>query len=227
MADYYDQLEAQLADLTERGAHRRRLALRLPTVRIGTEMVAVAAAVLVVVAVSVAFLGLRSSRRPVHPTPAVGAMGKRAPVIHNYSQTRMPPPAGPLFCDADLQRPGSIPGLPTTPGGTVTVYSKPPTQSQFMISVKGLKPNQHGTAYAVWLIPEVQTTSGGYQLLRPVTLRLLGVIKPSVGPDGRLAVEGLLPTADTNGSSRMLITLQPNGTVKKPGRTILEGDVPL
>ena len=64
MSDYYDRVEAQLAALTERGAHRRRRArIALPRLRFGGEWAAVAASLLIVVVVGAAILGIRASRR--------------------------------------------------------------------------------------------------------------------------------------------------------------------
>ena len=56
MADYYDRVEAQLARLTERGAHRRLRTWRLALPRVTARYLAVAASVLVVVAVGAVFL---------------------------------------------------------------------------------------------------------------------------------------------------------------------------
>jgi hypothetical protein len=61
MKGYYDEVEAQLRTLTERGAHRR------PRVRL-TPMVAVAASLILVVAVGGVFVGLRGrSHEPAAP----------------------------------------------------------------------------------------------------------------------------------------------------------------
>jgi hypothetical protein len=60
-------------------------------------------------------------------------------------------------------------------------------------------------------------------LTRP---ELLGLVKPVVGPDGKLAAEGLLPP-DVNGAYLMLVTLQAHGMVNAPGKTVLGSYVAL
>jgi hypothetical protein len=123
MAHYYDRLEAQLADLTERRAHRRRLTLRLPALRFRTEMVAVVAGGC---RGRLAFLSVRTSPRPAHHAHPVGVTGSGPAVIRNFPHTRLPRPSGPVVCNADLERPGATPAVTTSPGGTAMVYSKPP-----------------------------------------------------------------------------------------------------
>ena len=59
MANYLEEVEEQLVELTERGAHRRR--------RRGPEAMAVAALVAVVAAVAVAVASVGSGRRPTPP----------------------------------------------------------------------------------------------------------------------------------------------------------------
>jgi hypothetical protein len=229
MADYYDRLEAQLADLTERGAHRRGLTNRLPAARIGiaglrveSGALAVAAELFVVVAVGLVFLGIRSGPRLAHHAPPVTTHPAGPPVIRNYGHAKLPPTPGPLVCNSDLERPGVIPGLTSSPGGTVRVYSKPPAGGQMIINATGLTPNSAGNLYAVWIEPARQTTTG-YRLAPEHTPRLLGVIVPRVGADGTLTTDSVLPPADTNGAFLMRITLQPKGQVTGPGRTIIEG----
>ncbi len=58
----------------------------------------------------------------------------------------------------------------------------------------------------------------------PQGFSLVGVVKPSVGRDGKLAAEGLLPRG-ASGAYQVLITLQPGASASAPGRTVLEGSV--
>jgi hypothetical protein len=126
--------------------------------------------------------------------------------------------AGQLFCDAALAAPGGA----AVPAGAITVNSVPPTKSVYTITASGLKPSTGGDVYEVWALPEVRLTTGGYQLIKSEPPVLLGVIRPSVGAPGRLAVEGVLPQAFT-GSYRTVITLQPP-SVHRPVNVVLHGD---
>lgn len=220
MADYYDRLEIQLAQLTASGAHRRRPRWRWPTVpRLRLELVAVAAAVLVVVAVGIVLLSAGTSHRPSHQ-PTTVTHGP--PVIHNYYPGPVPPPSGSLVCNADLEPPGTPPGIQRARHGIFFAYNKPPTGTEFTVTAAGLKPNVGGDVYAVWVLAAVSLTSGGNQVIKPERPQLLGVIKPGVGSSGKLAAQGIAPT-NAPSDMELLVTLQPHGSVKRPGRVVLSG----
>jgi hypothetical protein len=220
MADYYDRLEIQLAQLTASGAHRRRPRWRWPTVpRLRLELVAVAAAVLVVVAVGVVLLSAGTSHRPSHQ-PTTVTHGP--PLIHNYYPGPVPPPSGSLVCNADLEPPGTPPGIERARHGMLIAYNKPPIEFELTITATGLKPNAGGDVYALWVLPAVSLTSGGNQVIKPERPQLLGVIKPGVGSNGKLAAQGIAPT-NAPSDLELLVTLQPHGSVKRPGRVVLSG----
>jgi hypothetical protein len=214
MPDYYDRVEAQLARLTERGAHRRRRAWRPALPRVNAQVVGVAAAMLVVVAVGAAFLSAGTRQQlPRH----LGAGANGPALIRNFSPAPTPAPSGLLVASTNLT-PVEAGKSPT---GKVRVYGKPPNRYEISITASGLKPNARGDAYAVWLLPVVHTPSGTYQPHGP---ELVGLISPSVGRDGKLAAEGLLPQ-DASGNSEILITLEPTGSTKTPGRAVLHGPI--
>ena len=214
MADYYDRVEAQLARLTEQGAHLRRRAWRLSLPRPTAQFVGVTAGMLVVVAVGAAFLTAGTTQRlPRH----VAAGGQGPAAIRNFSPAPTPAPSGLLVASTNLT-PVEAGKSPT---GKVRVYGKPPNRYDILITASGLKPNARGGAYAVWLLPVVHTPSGTYQPHGP---ELVGLISPSVGRDGKLAAEGLLPQ-DASGNSEILITLEPTGSTKTPGRAVLHGPI--
>ena len=223
MIDYYDRLETQLAELTAKGAHRRRRMWRgsLPRMRLG--LVAVVAAVLIVVAVGTVLLSAGTSQRPSHQ---VTTLRHGPPVVRNYYPGALPPPSGPLVCNADLEPPGTPPGIERGRHGMVIAYSKPPTGSEFTITATGLKPNAAGDVYAVWALPAVSLTSGGYQVIKPETPQLLGVIKPGVGSSGKLAAQGVAP-GNVPPVLELVLTLQPRGSLNRLGRIVLSGFAPL
>jgi hypothetical protein len=102
-------------------------------------------------------------------------------------------------------------------------------QYRFLITASGLRPNTNGSSYAVWLL-EAATRGGAigtYRLLEPQRPRLLGVIEPGVGSQGKLAAEGSVPTALLGTDYLLLITLQPHRSPATPGRTVLHGFVSL
>jgi hypothetical protein len=145
-------------------------------------------------------------------------------VIRNY-WPRTPPPV-PEPHPAALARPGAIAGLGGSrsglfTGGTSVVNGV--NETPFLITARGLPPNTHGSVYAVWLLPAVSTSTGANLLIKPIRPRLLGVIRPGVGRDGRLAAEGRVTADVLNNSYLIRLTLQPNGSVRTPGRTVLEG----
>ena len=218
MADYYDRLEAQLARLTEHGVHRRRSAWRLALRRPKARFVGVTAGMLVVVAVGAAFLTAGTTQRLPHHV-AAGGTGPSS--IQNFAPASAPTLApSDLLVDSTNLTPAET-GKSAT--GKVSVYIKPPNRYEILITASGLKPNGPGDAYAVWLVPVVHTPSGSYQPHGP---ELVGLISPSVGRDGKLAAEALLPQ-DASSSSEILITLQPTRSTKAPGRTVLHGPIVL
>jgi hypothetical protein len=221
MADYYDRLEDQLARATARGVPRRRLAARLGPPRPRWQWLGAAAAVAVCVAVSVAVIvglhsgnGQRSVVVPDHRHP-------QPPVIRNYAPGKVPALGGQLFCDATLTAPrgkGSA-------RGTIVVHTGTGSSYVYSLTGRGLKPAPAGESYQVWLVPEVNLTSGGYQLERGAAAARLGVIAPPVAADGLLAARGTIPLR-FNGAYRVLISVQ-RRSAKSPGRVVLRGDVPL
>jgi hypothetical protein len=219
MADYYDRLEAQLSELTVRGAHQRGPVARLAPhgfrwrpapVRIRAGGAVAALAVLVVVAVSAVFLALGTGRQAhlSHHPASPGASG--AVAIHNYWPGPVPPPAGPLVCNTTLT---AQPGAGKS-SGTAWVYNAPPSSFELRLSASGLTPNPAGKAYAVWIVQNKYA---------PHSVWLVGIVKPPVGGDGRLAVEGLIPPAVVG--NEVLITVQSSASVTHPGRAVLEGPI--
>ena len=213
MADYYDRVETQLARLTERGAHRRLRAWRLALPRVTARYLAVAASVLVVVGVGAVFLTAGTT----HRLPGHVAGGATAPAsLRNFSPASAPAPSGLLITSTDLT-PADGGKSPT---GKASVYTRPPNRYELSITASGLAPNPSGDVYAVWLSQVVDTASGTYH---PHAPELVGVIRPSVGRDGKLAAESLVPQDANGGAYEILITLQPAGSTKAPGRTVLRG----
>jgi hypothetical protein len=94
---------------------------------------------------------------------------------------------------------------------------------RFSITARGLAANTAGSVYAVWWLQAAQTGGhiGTYRLLRPQKPRLLGLIKPGVGHDGKLAAEGSLPREILGNDVLLLITLQPHSSAVTPGHTVL------
>lgn len=211
MADYYDRVEAQLARLTERGAHRRPRTWRLALPSVTARYLAVAASVLVVIAVGAVFL----SAGTTHRLPRHVAGGANAPAtIRTFSPA--PAPSGLLVTSTKLT-PADGGKFPT---GKASVYDKPPNRYELLITASGLTPTPPGDVYAVWLTQVVDTASGTYH---PHAPELIGLIRPSLVRDGRIAAESLLPQDANGGAYEILITLQPAGLTKAPGRTVLHG----
>jgi hypothetical protein len=100
---------------------------------------------------------------------------------------------------------------------------------RFSITASGLRPNEAGSAYAVWLLQAVPQGGrvGTYRLLKPQRPQLLGVIEPGVGRSGKLAGEGLVPPGLLGGNYLLLLSLQPHRSTATPGRTALRGFVSL
>jgi hypothetical protein len=217
MADYYDRLEAQLAALTERGAHRhRRLVLGLPVFRILTERVALAASALIVVAVAAAVLAAGAGHHAPRHVPAVRHGGPA--VLRSIYPAPLPAPPGQLVCDSPIKAPTG--GTPSS--GEARFYAVPPTRTEMFLTARGLRPIGAGDVYAVWVLPAVQTLSGGYQLQSSAPPELVGVIAPSVGTTGRLRVATLLPQK-VRGVYKLLITVQPHTSLGAPGAIALQG----
>jgi hypothetical protein len=143
-------------------------------------------------------------------------------LIHNYYPGPVPPPSGSLVCNADLEPPGTPPGIERARHGMLIAYNKPPIEFELTITATGLKPNAGGDVYALWVLPAVSLTSGGNQVIKPERPQLLGVIKPGVGSNGKLAAQGIAPT-NAPSVLELLVTLQPHGSVKRPGRVVLSG----
>ncbi len=218
MLDYYDRLEAQLAELTQNGAHRRaRGWLRLPRVRVRAGVLALAASMLVVVAVSAAVLGTRAAHHNPRPRPAVRHGTSGPSVLRNIYPARLPTPSGALVCETPL----TIPGRRTPAKGEARFYSDPPTSTEMFLTATGLRKADAGNTYAVWLLPAVQTLSGGYVLQNSAPPQLLGVIQPSVAGNGRLTIASRLP--EGSGVYKLLVTVQPRTSLLAPGSIVLQG----
>ena len=208
MLDYYDRLEAQLAELTQHGAHRRaRGRLPLPRVRVRAGVLALAASVLVVVAVSAAVLGTGAARH--------GTGGPS--VLRNIYPARLPAPPGALVCETPL----TMPGRRTSAKGEARFYSDPPTSTEMFLTATGLRKAGTGSTYAVWLLPAVGTLSGGYVLQNSAPPQLLGVIQPSVAGHGRVTIASRLP--EGTGIFKLLVTVQPQTSLRAPGSVVLQG----
>jgi hypothetical protein len=191
--------------------------------RFTAHSVALIASVLVVAGVGAVMLSV-STKRPATPArpplPRVGG----PPVLRNYAPGKPPPLPGYMVCNADLAPPGAIAGLGGPRSGMLVANAAViggVNTTPFSITAKGLAPSVRGSTYAVWLEPAV-----GNVLVRPVRPLLLGVIKPGVGADGRLATRGMAPDG-ANGSFLLLITVQRGAAVTRPGRTVLLGFVSL
>ena len=65
-------------------------------------------------------------------------------------------------------------------------------------------------------------TSGGYQVIKPETPQLLGVIKPGVGSSGKLAAQGVAP-GNVPPVLELVLTRQPQGSLNRLGRIVLSG----
>lgn len=221
MADYYDRLETQLAELTARGAHRRRrLSVVPPRISIRGEFVAVAATALIVIAVAAAVLGTRGGHHRSHPVPPVSKTAHEPTVLRNVYPAALPAPSGQLICESPLTAPrgrGSA-------SGEVRFYSAPPTSTEMFLTARGLRHISSKQRYAVWLLPASSTLSGGYVLQHGATPQLLGVIEPPAGASGRAAVRAVL-SASVQGPYEFLVTLQSHPSARGPGVTVLRGDV--
>ena len=219
MADYYDRLETQLVALTERGADRRhgpRKSLR--TRRFGFELVAAAASLLIVVVVAAALLSVGTARHAgqhhVHPA----THGSASRVLLNQYPARLPAPPGQFICQSPLHAPRGG----RSAHGMVRFYSAPPTSTEMFLTAAGLRQPKGRNVYAVWVYPAVMTVSGGYQLQRSHSPQLVGVIESPSGVTSHMTIAHRL--AQTfNGAYRLVISLQPHGSLRAPGPIALAG----
>jgi len=207
MAGFYDRLEDQLVQATERGVPRRGMLRGTPRQvtrrHRRAEWLAVAVAVAVCLVVAAAFVGLRPAPHGHRRAVPVTHRHASVPVIRNYAPGAAPPLGGQLFCDAALTAPHGA----DRPSGTVVVHTHPPTAYVYRITASGLKPAPRGEVYEIWLHQEVSLSSGGYQIMPSEPIILLGIIEPAVGASGRLFAQGLQPQT-LNGTYRLLVTLQ-------------------
>jgi hypothetical protein len=212
--------------------------------RIRADVLAFALAVLVVVGVGAAVLtvGAKRPQRPAHHA----IVGPKPPlVIRNFSPRRPPALRGRKVCAAQLTPPGVAPGgffymtvchEPTvgrvSPRGTfqaIAAKVNGVSEDRFLITARGLAPNTAGSVYAVWWLQAAKTAAhaggntGTYQLRQPQRPHLLGLIKPGVTRDGKLAAEGSLPSGPLGDDILLLITLQPHPSTATPRRTVLRG----
>jgi hypothetical protein len=205
------------------GPARRPRPERGLTARIRVDLIAAALSLVVVVGVGAVVLSAGGEHQRPSPVRLPGGHGPR--VLHNLAPARPPSLPGQVLCDADLARPGAIAGVGGSPSGIVVVTGAVVhgiNEAPFSISATGLAPLAGAEIYAVWLLPAVDQTAGGYTVLKPPHPRLLGVVAPGVGPGGRLAVAGVLP-ADVSGAYLVQITRQSRSATRTPGRPVLEG----
>ncbi len=213
MTDFYDRLEAQLADAAARGVRRRGSPLRVSTPRWRGDWLVGAAALAVTLVVVAVFISLgggrRSGQRPVRPAgPAV---------VVNYASRPLPALGGVTVCDTDL-RPA---GFDRSLHGSLVVNTRPPTRNAFSLTASGLSRTVGSGVYAVWLAPATRLSSGAYELLSSQAPLFVGVIRPTVGPSGRLSVQGLFPQS-AGGDYLVRLTVQPRPSSQTPGRTVLQ-----
>jgi hypothetical protein len=216
-------------------------AVPLP-LRIRGDAVAMFVATLVVIAVGAVILTAGSqhpARAPAHhlvPRPS------EPRVIRNY-WPHTPPPLPGWAGTADLAKPGAIAGVAGPPNGVFTgsvvdVVNEAlhgVNEAPFTITAAGLPPNTDGNVYAVWIEPALSKGCGqglgGCRLfpgsrsvlVKPIRPQLLGVIRPGVGRDGKLAAEGEVRDTVLNNYYLLLITLQRSATPTTPGRIVIEG----
>jgi len=192
--------------------------------RVTPAAVAIALAIGVIIAVGAVFLGLRT--HPAHRRVPATPHGKGAPpALHNVAPAGPPKLPGQFYCNADLSRPGAIPGLGGRRSGVIVVNTASVNgvnESPFSITAKGLPPSVRAGEYAVWILQVTGLTSTAAPIpgAKP---RLLGVIVPGVPADGRLAASGVLPSGVNGGDYLIRITRQVHSSVTRPGRTVLKG----
>jgi hypothetical protein len=220
MADYYDRLERQLAELTARGAHRgRRRPRGLPALPIGTGLVSLAASALVVVVVTALVFAVGADHHGQRSSTAPRGTGGPA-VVRNIYPASLPRPPSPLICESPL----TAVGRSGTAHGEARFYAYPPTSVQLLLTARGLRKLSPRDVYAVWLLPATQNLVGGYQLQSSAPPLLLGVIEPPVSASGRVVAA---PVRDERlrGTYKMLITVQPRSSLRAPGTVVLSGFV--
>jgi hypothetical protein len=220
MGDYYDQLEAQLAALTARGAHRRRLSLAALVPRVRGGGVAVALTVAVVVVIAVVFLGAgkhspsASSPRPVGGHGAVGGHGPGGTPGQHRPTLQVPPPQGAVVCQTDLRPPSGI----SNPSGVARIYEQGLGHFVLWAIASGIGPTGTGERYAVWL-------DNG-----PGKARRVGFAYHPGGASSELRAQLTLPNGAANYHT-VVITRQPtnlssNAPATQPrGQIVLEGSV--
>jgi hypothetical protein len=192
------------------------------TLRVTPGAIAAAVAVGVIVVVAAVFLGLRGRSAP-SPAPAA-KHGKHPLVLRNLAPAPTPRLPGQLFCNAALARPGAIPGLGGAHSAVIVINAARVhgvNEAPFSLTARGLAPSSRPGEYAVWIrqVTGLSSTATPVPGAKP---RLLGVITPGVGKDGRLVVEGVLPTG-ISGDYLIRITRQAHASKAKPGRTVLTG----
>jgi hypothetical protein len=188
------------------------------------DLVAIGFAVIVVIAVVAVFVGIGGQRAPRQPAGPPIRHGNGTPILQNLAPASPPRLPGQLFCNAGLAPPGRVPGLGGRRSGLIVVNQamvRGVNELPFSLTARGLAPSVRAGEYAVWITPVSGLGSAAVPLpgAKP---RLLGVIAPGVGPDGAIAVAGVLPS-DVNGTYAVRITAQPGSGATKPGRTVLQG----
>ena len=113
-----------------------------------------AASALIVVAVAAVVLTAGASHRAPRHVPAVGRGG--AAVLRNVYPAPLPPRPVRLVCDSPLAAPSGG----TSPSGEAEFYTVPPTRTEMLLTVRGLRRIGVGDVYAVWVLPAVQSVSG-------------------------------------------------------------------
>jgi hypothetical protein len=205
------------------GGARPARRLRRPRVAgwIRGDLVAIGFAVIVVIAVVAVFVGIGGQHAARHTARPPIRHGNGSLTLLNLAPASPPRLPGQFYCDAGLAPPGVIPGLGGRRSGRIVVNRamiQGVNESPFSLTARGLAPSVRAGEYAVWIIQ----VSGGVPLAGAKP-RLLGVIAPGVGPDGAIAVAGVLPRSDVNGTYAIRITVQPRSGATKPGRTVLQG----
>jgi hypothetical protein len=197
-------------------------------IRVTPGLMATGLAIGLIILVGAVFLGLHGQPTHRHTPATRHGHGKGPLVLHNLAPAKPPRLAGQVFCNADLAPPGAVPGLGGARSGVILVNSTTVhgvNESPFSITARGLAPSTRPREYAVWII-QVSGLGSEAVPLAGAKPRLLGVITPGVGKDGRLAVTGLVPS-DISGTYLVRITRQAHPSATKPGRTVLQGVGPL
>jgi hypothetical protein len=215
MPGYYDRLEGQLVEATQRGLRHRLLARPRRMPRLRTEWLAVTVSLAVCVVVALVFVGVGGRQRS---SARLHVSGAGLAVIRDYAPGNLPPLSGQMVCDTTLKAPSGA----GSPSGTVVVNAESPAGFVFSVRAAGLERATGTSVYAVWIVPAVNTTLSGYQLTGGAVPEFVGVIRPSVGGGGMLAAEGRLPR-DATGTYQIRLTLQNRPSATAQGRTVLKG----